>query len=321
MVNWGVLATGHISTKFANGLKEAKDSRLYGVASRTLAKAEAFAEEHGFSRAFGSYEELASCPEVDVVYIGTVNTCHHENAMMCLGKGKHVLCEKPFAMSKTHAEEMIGTARSKGLFIMEALWNRFQPIARQVDVWAKSGAIGEVRQLIAEFGFETVLGEAGRHLNPGLGGGAVVDVGIYPLTYANMLFGMSPTHVSSTAMVGGTGVDEQSAMLLGYGGGAFAMLSGACTTRTGHDATVYGTLGRIEVKDFWRATKATLEVYGGDVTTVEIPFRRNGYEYEIEEVNRCVSEGRLESPSYTHGETLYVTGLMEGMRKSWGMGY
>ncbi len=250
---WGILGTGTIATKFALGLRAADNAELRAVGSRSEATAEAFAREHGAARAHASYEALARDPEVDAIYIATPHVLHRENTLSCIAGGKAVLCEKPFAMNASEGEEMVAAARSAGTFLCEAMWTRFLPATRRVRELINTGVIGEPRQLECDFGFRTELDPRGRLFDPALGGGALLDVGIYCVAYARMVFGGAPAEVHSSAHIGETGVDEQSAYLFRYDSGALARMSSATRTETAHRATIWGTEGSIEVPDFWQA--------------------------------------------------------------------
>lgn len=218
---WGIIGTGNIASQFARGLALLDDAELVAVGSRTAESAHEFGERFGARTRHASYADLASDPDVDAVYIATPHPLHLENTLLGLEAGKAVLCERPFAINAHQAEVMIATARKRGVFLMEAMWTRFLPHMVRLREIVASGAIGELRMLQADFGFRTSFNPQGRLFDPALGGGALLDVGIYPISLASMLLG-TPTRVTSMAHLGATGVDEQSAIILGYGGGQLA---------------------------------------------------------------------------------------------------
>ena len=195
-LRWGILGTGNIANKFANGLRAVPGAELAAVGSRSAATAEAFAKEHGARRAHATYEALAHDPEADAIYIATPHVLHHENTLACIAGAKAVLCEKPFAMNAREAEEMVAAARAAGTFLCEAMWTRFLPGTRRVRELLTSGAIGEPRQLECDFGFRTDFRPEGRLFNPDLGGGALLDVGVYCVAYARMVFGSAPEEIT-----------------------------------------------------------------------------------------------------------------------------
>lgn len=318
---WGIIGPGRIAKKFAIGLQSVPDAKLVAVGARALGRAEAFASEFGIPRAYGSYEALAADPEVDVVYVATPHPMHHQPARLCLRAKKAVLCEKPFTLNEREARDLVDCARREEVFLMEAMWSRFLPPMVQVREWLARGLIGAPRMVVADFGFRTDWNPEGRALNPALGGGALLDVGIYPLALAAMVFGGPPLKVTGQCHLGDTGVDEQSAMILSYKGGALAVLTCAVRTRTPHEARILGTEGAIHLPDFWHGTEATLALAGKEPERV-IPERvGNGYNYEAVEVGRCLRAGLKESPLMPLDETVMTMRIMDELRRQWGLVY
>lgn len=320
-IRWGILGLGNIARQFATGLKVVPNAELVAVASRSLERGNAFADEFAVPRRHNSYEALAQDAEVDVVYIATPHTSHCEQTILCLKGGRHVLCEKPLAINTAEVERMIAVARSEERFLMEAMWTRFIPIYKQVRTWLAEGAIGEPRMLTADFGFRGSADPEGRGLNPVLAGGALLDVGIYPLALAALVFGGEPESVVSSAHLGTSGVDEQNAFILRYAGGELAVLTSAVRTQVKHPAFIDGTEGSIEIAPpFWAASTATL-IRGGEREMVEQPLSCNGYEYEAEAVGACIRAGRLESEHCTLNESQQLTRIMDTIRAQWGLVY
>ncbi|PNQ78773.1 MULTISPECIES: Gfo/Idh/MocA family protein [Paenibacillus] len=320
-IKWGIVGTGWISDQFVADLAHVTNGEGYAVGSRTIESATEFAAKHQISRAYGSYEELAQDPEVDAIYIGTPHPFHKENVLTALRAGKAVLCEKPFTVNSKELEELIGFARERKLFLMEAMWTRFLPPIRQVREWIHAGHIGEVKLVKAEFGFRVDWNPEGRLLNPELGGGALLDAGIYPVSFASMVFGPEPEHVWSTAHIGETGVDETFSILLDYGKGRTAMLNGAVRLGLTNEAYIHGTKGYIHIPSFLNSTSATLVVDGEEAQNFQDDRSSTGYAFEAEEVGRCLNEGLLESSTISLDESLGIMKLMDQIRSQWGLRY
>ena len=317
---WGIIGPGSIAHKFATGLRALDDAQLVAVGSRSQDRADAFADTYSVPNRHASYEALAEDPEVDAVYVATPHPFHKENSILCLRAGKPVLCEKPFTINQYEAREVIEVARSEGVFLMEAMWTRFLPITKQVKAWVTDGAIGEVRMLHADFGFRARLNPEGRLFDLALGGGGLLDIGIYPISYASMIFDTQPATISSQAHIGETGVDEQAAMVFGYDKGQLALISCGVRIKTPHEAKILGTDGMITIPQFWDARTATLSA-GDKEEEVTLECAGNGYECEAAEVARCVREGKLESDLMSHEDTLANMQTLDAIREQWGLKY
>lgn len=320
-IRWGILGPGRIAKKFAIGLQSVPDAKLVAVGSRTAGRAAVFAAEFKAPYAYDSYEAMVANPEVDVVYVATPHPMHLEAALLCMKAKKAVLCEKPFTINVRDSQELIDCARREKVFLMEAMWTRFLPSIVQVRDWLARGLIGEPRMVMADFCFRTDWNPAGRALNPHLGGGALLDVGIYPLSFASMVFGGPPVTITGQCHFGETGVDEQSAMVLSYQSGALAVLACAVRTQSPHDARILGTEGSIYLPGFWHATEATLVLPGKETKTVTPVRIGNGYNYEAVEVGRCMRAGLMESPVMPLSETLTTMRTMDELRRQWGLVY
>ncbi|UYZ22559.1 Gfo/Idh/MocA family protein [Mesobacillus jeotgali] len=321
VIKWGILGTGGIASAFARDLEFAKHTEKTAIGSRTIESAEKFAEEHGVSRAYGSYEELMLDPDVNAIYIATPHTFHKENVLACLRAGKAVLCEKPFTINSGELEEIIQFARDQKLFLMEAMWTRFLPPIVKVKEWIESGKIGEVLLVKADFGFRASWNPEGRLLNPALGGGALLDVGIYPVTFASMIFGTKPEKILSTAHIGETGVDEQFSIIMSYPAGKTATLNGAFRVDLTNEAYILGTEGYIRIPSFHSAKSAFLYKNGEEAESFQDDRQAAGYAFEIEEVGRCLNQGLLESPVVPLDESLKIMKLMDEIRGQWGLKY
>jgi dihydrodiol dehydrogenase / D-xylose 1-dehydrogenase (NADP) len=318
-IKWGILGCGGIAAKFARALRVVRDAQLCAVASRSETKAAEFCKKHCAKKWYNGYEALADDPEIDVVYIATPHVFHKEHTILCLNHGKHVLCEKPFAINKGEAEEMAAAARAGKLFLMEAMWMRFLPVIGKVRELVAGKAIGDVRMLTADFGFRPEFNPESRLFNPLLGGGSLLDVGVYPVAFAHLIFSKPPWGIASTASFAPTGVDESMAAVLRYDKGELALLSSSLALATACEAKIFGTKGSISIPHFWRAESALISA--GNKKKISIRFRANGYEYEAEEVMRCIREGKSESDVMPLSESIAVMETMDKIRAQWGLVY
>jgi len=320
-IRWGIMGTGSIAGQFAEGLNEVPDATLVAVGSRSAKSADAFGRRFGPPRRYGNYEALVNDPEVDVIYVATPHSCHAGNTLLALSAGKPVLCEKPFAINAGETEQVIQFARERKLFVMEAMWTRCFPLMEKLRELLATNAIGEVRMLTADFGFRAEFLEEERLFNPAYGGGALLDVGVYPVSLASMIFG-PPTQIASLAHLGPSGVDEQAAIVLSHAGGQLATLSTAIRTDTGHDACLFGTSGQIRIDSpWWRPTAMTLSRNNEEDDRMEFPLRGNGYQFEAGEVGRCLRAGQLESRVMPLDETLTIMKTLDQIRAQWGLKY
>jgi predicted dehydrogenase len=318
---WGILGLGNIARSFANGLKSVPEADLYAVGSRSQEKAEKFGAEFGATRRYGSYQALADDPNVDAIYIATPHPSHAADSLLALDAGKATLTEKPFTINAAEARSVVTRSQEKNVFLMEAMWTRFTPVMVQIRELISEGAIGEVRIVEADFGFHAGFDPASRLFNPELGGGALLDVGVYTISLASMLLG-TPVEVTGLAHLGESGVDEESAFVFKYQNGALANLSTAIRVNTAHTALIYGTSGRIAVESpWWNPRKFTLYQNGKDPEVLTPETIGNGYNYEAIEVDRCVREGKIESEVLPHSETISILETMDKLRAQWGLVY
>ena len=321
VIRWGILGTGKIAHAFATALRQVPSAKLIAVASRSGEGAAKFGAEFDLPICHDSYQALANDAQVDVIYIATPHTMHAENALMCLNAGKHVLCEKPFTMNHREAAEVVHLARSKHLFLMEAVWTRFLPAIIEARRVIDSGEIGVPRQIHADFGFVANGGPEHRLLNAQLGGGALLDIGIYPLTMASYFLGPVEA-VQAMAEMTDTGVDAQTAFVLRHRGGALS--SSMCTIRatTPTEMSIAGDLGYLRLhRRFHEASSFTVTLDNGATRTVECPFIGNGYAHEAIEVMRCLRAGLIESPIMPHAETLRQMATLDTIREKIGLAY
>jgi predicted dehydrogenase len=320
-VRWGILGTGAIARQFVQGLNSLPEAKVLAVGSRSKASAEKFAAKRGIPRRHASYDDLASDPDVDVVYVATPHPFHAENATLCLEAGKAVLCEKPFSVNAAEAQRVVGLAREKGLFLIEGMWTRFFPLMEELRRLVSEGAIGELRMLNVDFGFRAGLDPASRLFDPKLGGGALLDVGVYCVSLASMILGR-PSGSVGLSHLGETGVDEQASIVLEHEGGRLANLSIGIRTATPQEATIMGTEGYVRIHaPWWRPKSMTISRPGAEDETVEAPVSGNGFNYEAAEVMRCLEAGKMESDIMPLDETISVMRTMDGIRAAWGLTY
>jgi predicted dehydrogenase len=320
-MRWGIIGTGFIANQFAEGLAVLPLAELVAVGSRAAQTANNFADKFNVPHRYDSYQALADDPDVDVVYVSTPHSLHKENSMLCLDAGKAVLCEKPFTINATEAEAVVNLARKNRLFLMEAMWTRYIPLIIKVRQMVVQGVIGELQILVADIGFRPKFDPQSRLFDPNLGGGALLDVGIYPVSMARMFFG-SPSRISSMGQFGQTGVDERGAVILGYEGGQMAVMYMSIRNNTPNEAILLGSKGQIRIHNpMNRPTTFTLSRPGRADEVNEVPIDGNGYNYQASEVMRCLQEGQLESPTMPLDESLAIMRTMDEIRTQWGLRY
>lgn len=321
IIKWGIIGAGNISKQFVTALTQMKDTEVVGVAARDSRRARIFAEIFQIPKFYGSYEELVKEDDIDVIYVGTPHTLHMEHAILCMTHGKAVLCEKPLGLNCNQIERMSQVAIENHVFFMEAMWTKFLPITKQVNDWISTGKIGRIQNMQINFGFQSQYERDGRLYNLDLAGGALLDVGIYPITYASMIMGAMPDSIVSSAVIGDTGVDIQNTAILNYGT-VIATLGSSIVCNMGKDAIIIGTSGRIIVPDFWCATRAYLFDHDNvQVDARHIPHQINGYEYEAYEVNDCMRRERYESDIVPLRDTTDIMKIMDSMRAAWHLVY
>jgi predicted dehydrogenase len=320
-IRWGILGTGMIAGKMADGLSVVKDASLAAVASRSKGKAAEFSRRYNVATAYGSYEDLAADPGIDVIYVATPHPYHCENSVMCMKNGKAVICEKPFAMNEREVLRMIGAARENGVFLMEAFWTRFHPSIRRVLELVASGTLGEVRHIDSDFGVFNRFDPQHRAFNKELGGGSLLDIGIYPVFLTLLLWG-EPDRITCVPRMGSTGVDESLALIYGYDDGRIATLYSSFIVNSTVETHICGTEGRLKLPRMWFCP-VPLELTRGEnrTETISFDFVGNGYNYEAEEVTRCLREGKKESDLLPLDFSLRLIRLLDRTRKEMGLVY
>lgn len=326
-IKWGILAPGNIAHKFATALVTIEGAVLHSVASRDTARAQAFQQLYGATKYAQDYAELIADPEIDAIYVASPHRYHAEQTLNCLCAGKAVLCEKPMTVNLSEAEQVFAAAKEHHAFYMEAVWTRFMPIYKQISTWLSEGKIGTVNSVQASFGINVPFDAAHRLYAPELAGGALLDLGIYPITVAQMIVGQAPDKVVAVAELGQSGVDESTGMALHYPNGAVATLNCGTRANSSLDCWIFGDRGSIHIPQFWQAESATLyqpeESHHSsareNATECHLPHAVNGYEYEIQEVNRCLRDGLLESPLMSWQHSRDVMHIMDTVRAQIGL--
>ena len=316
----GIMGTGRIASVLAETMVQMPVVCLYGAASRSLEKAEEFAARFSIKKAYGSYEELAADSEVQLIYIATPHSEHSRNARLCLEHGKHVLCEKSFAANYSQAKEMIDLAQEKNLMITEAMWVRYMPMADTLKEVLASGIIGEPMTLTANLAY--LVSDKHRIVAPELAGGALLDVGVYTLNFASLVFGDEITDIASSVIKTETGVDAQNSITLLYPGGKMAVLNSSIQVLSDRQGIIYGTKGFLVVENI--NNFESICVYNTDrklVGTYQRPEQITGYEYQVLASKDAIEQGWTECPQMPHQTTLNVMRVMDELRRQWRIRY
>ena len=312
-LRWGVIGAGRIAAVFTADLDFTHSGRVIAIGSRHLESADRFADQFAVPHRYGSYQELVSDPEVDVVYVATPHPMHHANALLALEAGKPVLVEKAFTMNAAEARELVGAARAQGLFLMEAMWTRFLPHIAEIRRLVASGRLGEIVTVTADHGQWFSRDPSSRLFDPELGGGALLDLGVYPVSFASMVLGR-PRRIMAMIDPAFTGVDGQTSMLFGYGSGAQAILTCTSAARSPTRAAIVGTDARIEVDgDFYAPSSLTLIPRDGEASRFGPPHQGRGLWYQADEVARCLESGLVESPVMPLDESIAIMETMDAV--------
>lgn len=323
-VRWGILATGGIAAAFTADLVDLPDAEVVAVASRSTESAKAFADRFGIGRAYGDWESLARDEDVDVIYVATPHAAHRAAAGLCLEAGRNVLCEKAFTLNLREAEELVALAKEHGGFLMEAMWMYCNPLVRRLKALVDDGAIGEVRTVQADFGLAGPFPPAHRLRDPGQGGGALLDLGVYPVSFAQLLLG-EPTGITSRAVLSEEGVDLQTGALFTWDSGALASLHCSINGGTAVVASVTGSKGRIDIPSgFFHPERFVLHRDGRDpeeFTADPADGPRTSFRHEAREVMRALRAGEKESPLVPLDGTLAIMRTLDTIRAQIGVRY
>jgi predicted dehydrogenase len=310
-VRWGILGTGGIARTFVTDLRLTDSGVVAAVGSRSRGSADRFADEFAIASRHASYESLVADPDIDVIYVATPHPMHHDNAILALRGGKHVLVEKPFAMNAAEAREIVRVARENGLFAMEAMWTRFLPHVAVIRDWLTQGVLGDVVSVTADHGQWFAEDVGFRLFAPELGGGALLDLGVYPVSLASMVLG-TPSRIVSMSDPAFTGVDAQTSMVFGYDSGAQAVLTCTLRAKSPTRAAIVGSDARIEVEgDFYAPAAVTLVPRMGDPTRVEPVHEGRGLRHQADEVALRLAAGDMESPLMPLDETISIMETMD----------
>ena len=325
IIRWGILGAGRIARKFASDLSLVSNAQLTAVGSRNPVTGQAFARDFNIPHLHNSYEALVQNPQVDIIYIATPHTLHHENTLLCLNNGKAVLCEKPFAMNSRQVKEMINTAKEKNIFLMEALWSKFLPQFIKVQQMIKEGLTGDITSLRADFGFNPTPPIPARLFDPELGGGSLLDIGIYPVFLALSLLG-KPDFIQADMTPAPTGVDEQCSITFKYNNGALAQLFSTNAGDTAVEADITGRKGRIRMTNRFHNLTGNVEYYAGPGAAAQhIAIDKDGsgfgYQYEARHAGDCLRQGLTESPVMTHADSIDLIETLDAIRKIAGIHY
>lgn len=317
-LNVAIMGAGNIGGIMADTLNKMKNVRCYAIGSRSKEKAEGFAKKHGCKKAYGSYEQLAADKKVDLVYIATPHSEHYEHAKLCIEHGKPVLCEKAFTANAAQAEDLLAFAKERNVLITEAIWTRYMPMLQTIKDVLDSGAIGVPTMLTANLGY--AINGVARLNDPALAGGALLDVGVYALNFASMIFGSAVEKMTSVCTYTKTGVDEQNSITLVFEGGRMAVLNSSMLSISDRKGIIYGTKGFAVVENINNFESIT--VYGSDYkkrARYERPKQISGYEYEVEACAEALQKGLLECPQMPHAETIRIMRMMDSLREEWGI--
>ena len=337
-IGWGFIGAGNITNRFIKGLNEVPDAYLAAIASRNYDNAKAFAEhynakdfaehytvkdpaEHYSAKAYEDYEQVILDKNVDILYVATPHTLHMENTLLALELGKPVLCEKPMSPNAAQVRQMVSKSRDKKIYLMEAMWTRFFPAIHKVQSWLSEGEIGKVHHVTADFGYSADVNPSSRLFNPELAGGSLLDVGVYTVSFASMIFGKKPNRISSVADMTSTGVDSRMGCSLGYEGGGIASLFSAVSTNTLQEAHIIGEHGRIVIPKFWSPRQAFL--YKDEQLVEEFSQEHvgEGFQFEIAAVQEDFKAGRIENKLMPLDESIAIAETMDTMRAQWGLVY
>lgn len=319
MFQWGIVGPGLIADTYAQGIKAVAGAGIAAVGGRNMEKVNAFADKHQIPARYNSYEEVIADPNVDAIYVAVPNNMHKEFVKKAIDGGKAVLCEKPLAMNGTEAQELAAYAREKKVFLMEGVWSRFLPIYKEVKKWIADGKIGEISMMREDFAFNVPWEPNDRHISPELGGGALMDVGVYMIACANDILGEMPSKVVSTSVIDETGVDVKNSFIMSYDSKKLVTCATSVITDIPNDCYIYGSKGYIHIKNFWRADSAALCIPGEEPEVVTCPFKENGYEEEAKEVMECVQSNKTESERMPLDESVAISKIITEMRAEWGL--
>lgn len=315
-----IMGTGNIAKTMAKTIKRMKDVKVYAVASRDLEKAEAFAKEFGVKKAYGSYEEMVSDSKIDLVYIATPHSEHYDNMKLCIENKRPVLCEKAFTANAKQAEEILNMAKEENVFVAEAMWIRYMPLLTDIKGLLSSGIIGKASMLTCNLGY--YIAGVPRMTEPALAGGTLLDLGVYTLNFAAMMFGMDIAKTTSTCTLTTSGIDAGNSITLTYQDGKMAVLNSTMLGMSDRKGVIYGTNGYMEIENINNFESVTVyDLNRNIVKKINAPKQITGYEYELMACFAALSKGSLECWEMPHSEILRIMKQMDELRAAWGIVY
>ena len=319
--NWGYIGLGWIAEHTISAFSHAENARVYAAASKTPGNAKDFAKRHGIPKAYTSYEDIVNDPDVDIIYICTPVCSHREAAELCMSHGKHVICEKPLAMTEADARAILAAQEKYGVFCMEAMWTRFIPAIRKLEDMLKAEVLGEIRLVQADYAIYWPYDPDYHLYRLDMGGSTMLDQGIYPLTFACLAYQGYPTRSTGLANLRG-GVDMRSGSILGFENGGIAAITTGADIQSGWDAVIYGEKGSIRVPEFYHPQVLEIKYHNAEETEkIEIPYEDSGYQFEMMEVMQCIEQGRMQSNIMPLETSIRLTQVMDGLRRQWGVIY
>jgi len=319
-IRWGIIGLGNIAQKFAQDLALVKEGELVAIASRSMDKALNFNKEFNVAHVFDSYQQLFTCEAVDVVYIATPHTEHMNWAILAMESGKHVLCEKPMGVNRKQLTQMLATAKKNNVFLMEALWSRFNPTIRKIKELVADDSLGTIEYIHADFAFYALdRAKEGRLLNPNLAGGSLLDIGIYPIFLTYLLLGV-PQKITARASFHETGAEIQTSMIFDYKN-AHALLYSGLTSNSRMQATISGSKGAVFIDPRWHETEGYTFLNNKEEEHISLPKVGKGYTYEIEEVHDCIRNNRLQSELWSHTNSLELIEILDNIRYQTGISF
>ncbi|XPF94667.1 Gfo/Idh/MocA family protein [Colwellia sp. RE-S-Sl-9] len=321
-VKWGIIGCGNIANQFAKSLAKINSGTLCAVASNTPNKAKTFAKQYGTDKYYSNYDDLVNDKNIDAIYIATPHNFHYENTKLCIAHNKHVLCEKPITINAKQLLKLTELAKAKNVFLMEAVWTRFLPAIEKLQSLITEGIIGEIDTLKAHFSITGNFAPSHRLMNKDLAGGALLDLGIYPITFAHLVFGKHPEKIKSSAVIGETGIDESSFYLFEYKNGQRAVLSSSMKDHSPTEAIICGSKGYIRVPHFLGAREIHIHLPEQNTRVINFPRSEDeNFVYEIEHANKCISANLTQSPTLPLSDSLAIIQTMDTLREQWGLVY
>jgi len=322
VINWGIIGCGEIAHLFALAINKLDNCTVIAGASLTVGRADKFTKTHQIQRSYSDYQSLVNDREVDAVYIATTHNFHFENIKLCLKHGKHVLCEKPFTVNAQQAQALASLAKTKNCFLMECLWTRFLPAIKHLGQLLAQNAIGNIHTVKANFSICADFPVEHRLRNKNLAGGALLDLGIYPLTLAAIVFGEHPSHIQSSAVMSADGIDESSCYLLEYGPAQRAILSASFIEHAPNEGIISGSLGYIRIPDFIGAQELHLHLNNQPSKVVSFPFDKDeNFTFEISHAMACIRQNKQQSDILPLDKTIAMMAVMDSIRSHWGLEY